>query len=170
MNGSVLPTKCGEFYRLERDWEGEVLFTLCFPMIPQLVSRPNNLYALVRGPLVYSLRIGERWVRINEDMVGHEPPHCDYEVYPTTPWNYGLCINKDVSELEFIQHPLGDCPFSPDGAPITVKVNGKKVEWSMEKGAVVPYPEMGWIAEVTEELTLIPYGCTNLRITEMPLI
>jgi hypothetical protein len=29
---------------------------------------------------------------------------------------------------------------------------------------------MTWIAEEEEELKLIPYGCTSLRVTEMPLV
>ena len=44
--------------------------------------------AVERGPLVYSLKIGESWHRIKQTG-----PAADWEVYPTTPWNYGLVLD-----------------------------------------------------------------------------
>jgi hypothetical protein len=160
------------FYPLKRKWQGETCFTLRLPMKPQLIPRPNGLYAIVRGPLVYSLPIGERWVQINENVPGREFPHCDYEIYPTTPWNYGLCLNKDDIQagLVFEERPIGDYPFSPEGAPVMARIKGKKIDWSMEDGVASPYPSMKWVADEIEDLYLIPYGCTNLRMTEMPLL
>jgi len=137
-----------------------------------LVSRPNDLYAVTFGPLIYSLPIGEDWVKINQDMPGHEFPHCDYEIYPTTAWNYGLCIDKSNIEdsFKFESNLVKDCPFSPSGAPVSIKVKGKKVDWSLENSSATPYPKMAWISDEVEDLRLIPYGCTNLRLTEMPLV
>lgn len=167
-----IKVKNGDFYPLKSKWTGETAFTLHLPMEIRIESRPNNLYAITRGPLVYSLELGEKWVQINEDIPGREFPHCDYEIYPTTPWNYGLCIDKDNPELDltFEEKPIGMCPFSPEGAPIIAYVCGKKVDWSKEKGAATPFPEMKWVSDEKEKLKLIPYGCTNLRITEMPFI
>jgi DUF1680 family protein len=94
----VLSPATGGFYRLERVWEGTVSSVLRLPMQVELMNRPGNLYALMRGPLVYSLSLGERWVRVNEDTPGREPPHCDYEVYATSPWNYGLCLDSEMPQ------------------------------------------------------------------------
>ncbi|MDF2945040.1 MAG: hypothetical protein K0S01_3898 [Herbinix sp.] len=63
--------------------------------------------------------------------------------------------------------PHGTMPFSPAGAPIKAKVKGSKVDWPMVNGSASPSPAMNWVSEEVEELTLIPYGCTNLRLTEM---
>ena len=41
-----------------------------------------------RGPLTYSLKIGERW-----QPYGSDPTWPAYEVFPTTAWNYGLVLN-----------------------------------------------------------------------------
>lgn len=52
----------------------ETSFILRLPMEPGIVARPSRLYAITRGPLVYSLSIGDRWERINEGVSGREFP------------------------------------------------------------------------------------------------
>lgn len=161
-----------EFHRITRIWEGETKLTVRFPMRVKLEARPNNLTAVTRGPLVYSYAIGERWEQINKEMEGREYPHCDYEVFATTPWNYGLRISDDDLEqdLRFESKAIGRLPFSPEGAPVRLTVKGSKIDWGQEYGSATPVPAMTWITEEIEELTFIPYGCTNLRMTEMPLL
>ena len=175
INGSVIPVEPAEqaaFYPLRQFWEGETCFTLKLPMTPSLVSRPNSLVAVSRGPLVYSLPIPEKWLQINQEMPGHEHPHCDYEVLPTGPWNYGLCLDEAELEqsIQVEEKPLDEAVFSPAGAPVVIKIKGRKVDWEMKQGAATPVPGMKWVAEEVEDLQLIPYGCTNLRMTEMPLV
>ncbi len=165
----LIPLKTGVFHRLERSWHEETVLTLHFPMKPKLIQRPNDLYSITRGPLIYSLPISERWERINQDLPLREFPHCDYEA---SPWNYGLCLDpaNPGEGMGLDELPIGDCPFSPEGAPVKMHVCGKRVAWDMENGAVTPAPGMETISDNIEELTLIPYGCTNLRITEMPIV
>jgi DUF1680 family protein len=170
-NGDEKISRSG-FYPINRTWEGETKFTLKLPMNIRLEARPNNLTAITRGPLVYSLPIGEKWVPINQDLEGREFPHCDYEVFPTTPWNYGLRITASdlEQELSVRSHGIGVMPFSPEGAPVSLTVKGSKIDWHKENGVATSFPAMSWISEEIEELTLIPYGCTNLRMTEMPIL
>ncbi len=162
----------GDFHRINRRWEGTARFSLELPMKPQVVARPNDLSAVTRGPLVYSLPIGERWVRINEDEPGKEFPHCDYEIYPTTHWGYALCVdpNNPENSIDFVNRDVGESPFSPDGAPVTAHLDAKKLDWESANGAAAPVPDLSRLAEEVERITLIPYGCTNLRMTEMPVI
>lgn len=172
MEDDIMKPSSGEYFKLDKTWEGEIKITLRLPMHAELVARPNNLYAVVRGPLVYSLAIGESWVQINKQIMGREYPHCDYEIYPTTPWNYGLRIEKDNIDdnIHFEESAVGNMPFSPVGAPVKAKVKGSKIDWSLENGSASKRPAMTWVSDETLELTLIPYGCTNLRLTEMPII
>ena len=171
INNNVLEIDKPGFYPLKMKWEGQICFTLKLPMTVSIVPRPNNLYAVTRGPLVYSLPIEEEWVQINQDIEGREFPHCDYEVLPKSPWNYGLCIDKDNVEesLEVEELLLETVPSRPRCA-CGHQGKGRKVDWEMEKALQAPAPGMDWICDEVEELMLIPYGCTNLRITEIPLV
>jgi hypothetical protein len=134
--------------------------------------RYNGAIALERGPLVYSLKIGESWTRVNADKPHRELPHGDFEVRPTTAWNYGLVLDEKnlESNVSFEERPVGPKPFSPEGAGMAAKVRGRRLPgWKMAHGwaAEVP-PDPQDSKEPLEPLTLIPYGCTNIRVTEFP--
>ncbi len=165
--------KPGSFYELEREWTGTTDIEVVFPMRPRATRRYKNALALERGPLLYALKIGEEWKRVNADKPHRELPHADWEVYPTTPWNYALDLNeKNLDTLKFEEHPVGDMPFSPEGAPISVKVKGIRIDgWKLVIGSAgeLPKSPVSVIGDL-EELILIPYGCTNLRISEFPTI
>ena len=165
------------FHRVEREWSGETVVELVLPMQPAAQRRYNGSISIERGPLVYSLKIGEEWRQINQDVPGHEAPHADYEVHPTTDWNYGLVVDEEylASSITFEERPVGDCPFSPEGAPMEATVSGRKIPgYDVVRGWAGELPCTSWERissdEPLTELTLIPYGCTNLRITEFPLL
>ncbi len=100
--------------------------------------------------------------------------HADWEVYPTTPWNYGVAVdeaNPDVS-VTFESRPVGDNPFSSEGAPVHARLKGWLVpEWIIEHSAAGPLPKSPIAStQPSTELTLIPYGSSRLRIAEFPVI
>jgi DUF1680 family protein len=83
----------GTVHRIEREWSGTTQVSVRFPMKPVVSTRYNEAVAVERGPLVYSLRIGEQWTRVNAEKPHRELPHGDFEVRPATPWNYGLVVD-----------------------------------------------------------------------------
>lgn len=161
----------GTFFEMKRTWVGETLVKIKFPMAPKATRRYRNALAIERGPLVYALKIGEKWQQVNQDKPYRELPHADWEVYATTAWNYALQLNEaEAGHLKFELHPVGDLPFSPEGAPVSVKVPAIRLaDWKLENGSAGELPVSPVTASgKTERVTLIPYGCTNLRVTEFP--
>ena len=161
--------KAGTFLRLDREWSGDCEVAIKLPMPVTLRDGYNHSVTVVRGPLVYALRIGAEWRKLR----GKEP-FADWEVYPTTPWNYALAIDRaqPSKSVVFVERPVGKQPFSPEGAPVEAKVKGRRLPaWKLEKNAAAPPPESPVAsAEPVEELILVPFGCTSLRVTEMPTL
>jgi DUF1680 family protein len=181
VSGEMAATaEAGSLHRLEREWRGTTEVDLHLPMRPTVTTRYNGAVAIERGPLVYALRVGEEWTRVNADKPQRELPHADFEVRPTTPWNVGLVIDpaRPDARLQFEERPVGAFPFSPDGAGVVATAEARRLpDWKLVDGwaGEVSPPDAAWadpsrvVTEApVERITLIPYGCTNIRVTEFP--
>jgi len=150
-------------------WSGTKTISLSLTMPVRLYHGFNDSVAIERGPLVYALKIGTEWKKVKDN-----PQFADWEVLPTTPWNYALQIDREHPErsLTFEERPIGSPPFSAQAFPVIARVKGRRVaDWKIAKGAAAPPPSS--LVKSTaplEELILIPYGCTDLRITEFPTL
>ncbi len=101
------------------------------------------------------------------------------EVRPTTPWNYGLLHVPDDKLAENFtistKEQVAVYPWTVANAPILLKAKAKKIpSWQLYNDMAGPLPysitsdlETG---KDTEEVTLIPYGCTTLRIAQFPVV
>jgi hypothetical protein len=138
-------------------------------MRARLYEGDHGAVAIERGPLVYSLKVGAEWRKVKDN-----PRFADWEVVPTTPWNYAVAVDREHpgTSVAFEERPVGPSPFSTDSPPVVARVKGRRVPgWAIEKGAAAPPPASPVQGEgAVEELLLVPYGCTDLRITEFPTL
>ena len=168
----------GEHNRAEPDdftvtlaGKGEQTVTLKLGMPVKIRDGYNGAVSVERGPMVYGLKIATEFIKLRGDE-----PFADYEVFPTTPWNYALVLDREHPEksITFETRPVGAMPFSPDGAPVVAHAQGIRLPgWTLERNAAAPPPTVD-LAKLTnpatEAITLIPYGCTDLRVTEFPTV
>ncbi|MEO8656977.1 MAG: beta-L-arabinofuranosidase domain-containing protein [Bryobacteraceae bacterium] len=164
VNGQPQPgVKPDAFYRLEREWKSGDTVELRFPMAIRPTTWFNNSMAVERGPLVYSLKIGETWHKIKQ--TGPAP---DFEVYPSTPWNYAILPGS----FEVRQKPMSKQPYSAESAPIEILAKGKRLTaWQVVDDSAGPLPVSPVTSKLPEEtITLIPYGAAKLRITAFPVL
>ena len=169
----------GEIRKIYREWKSGDRVEVQFPM-ELSVSRWYEGSAVVeRGPLIYALKIDEKWNKVNDDRkFGDGYGDWYYEVYPITPWNY--CLIEESLEPEnldkafkVVEKPLQGYPWNLENAPVQIHAKGKRMnEWSLYNGSAGPLPystqyQINTLPE--EDIILVPYGCTTLRITEFPV-
>lgn len=124
----------------------------------------HNGVTVERGPLIYVLNIAEKWKKLKHGL----PEYPDYEIYPESDWNYALDLGESFQVIEG-QH-LACQAFSKKEAPVRIRAWGRRLEnWKEEKNSAgdLPWSPVETVQE-KEELELIPYGCSKLRIGLFP--
>jgi DUF1680 family protein len=156
---------------LQREWHDGEIVTLQLPMRVAMRTWPKNRDAISvdYGPLTFSPAIRQRWTRYDPEQNPSWPGH---EVFPESPWNYGLVANQKF-EVMRKPGPLAANPFTSDGVPITIHAKGRKIPgWQADgDGVVGPLQQSpARTSEPIEDLTLIPMGAARLRITSIPTV
>jgi hypothetical protein len=170
VNGTPVPdVKSGAYLVISREWKSGDQVAAKFPMMPRISRWESNSIAIERGPLVFSLKIGENWTKLDPDALAP-----DWEVQPTTPWNYGLVVDSahPATSIKEVDAPIGPYPFSESAPPVELVMRGRLVpEWQAVDGSAGPLP-MSPVKSLSPEetITLVPYGAAKLRITAFPEI
>ena len=70
----------------------------------------------------------------------------------------------ELSEQEF------DAPFNPENPPVVLTTELVEIEWGFNCGHCDRLPKSTNPLGIIQKIKLIPYGCTNLRMTEIPFV
>jgi hypothetical protein len=189
VNGTLVNAKleAGKYARIETTWKNNDRVEVNFPMTLKMRTWQvnQNSVSLNYGPLTFSLKIGEQYVKTEskKTAVGDskwqegadQEKWPSWQIIPTTAWNYGLIfdindLNKSFSVVK-TKWPENNYPFTTDAVPVQIKAKGKKIPaWTIDQFglcAVLPaYPAK--TNQPEENITLIPMGAARLRISAFP--
>lgn len=178
LNGEKLRTaKGGQVIAVNRNWNNNDQLVLQLPMQVRSSNWGRNSRTVERGPLVYALKLEEQWEK------GHDEAEGDYfSVYPKGEWNYGLpekIVREPAKYLQVsIVKPVTDTfVWNLANAPVAITTTGKQIpEWKLVDD-VAPQPVTdrngvykGKVNDKETNITLVPYGCTKVRIVAFPVV
>ena len=170
VNGKIAKVKGspGGYLVVEKTWQDGDSLDLKLPMSIAMRKEFHGSVSVNRGPLTYSVKIGEKMKR-----VGGTDRFPALEIYPTTSWNYGL-VDKGQN-FEVIEKPISSDsqPFTVAGAPVEIIAKARKIpEWQSDRlGLVGLLQDMPAKSSCpVETIHLIPMGAARLRISAFPIV
>jgi hypothetical protein len=164
-----------EFIRMDRRWRDGDTVELRMPMKLGIRHWPKNHDAVSvdYGPLSFSLEIKEKFTADS----GRNEKWPDWDVYPESPWNYGLVLNEQnpAASFKIIQSngSLAAQPFTPETTPIKLEATGRRIpNWTLDHNNVIGKLESSPVKsdQPDEKITLIPMGAARLRVSMFPVI
>lgn len=166
---------------VERAWRSGDCLNVTFPACVAVRRWYDEAAVVERGPLVYALRMDEKWER-REMEPGKQAFYGPYyyEVTSDSPWNFCLPkanVRPEAVAESFVVEDDGEMapyPWTLDGSPVKIRTRANRLgDWTLYSGSAGPIAFVSsqrmYMSPEEEWIELIPYGCTTLRITEFPV-
>ena len=181
---SAVPNPKG-WIRLERTFLPGDRVMLRLPMHTTVTYWPNGRapdgIGLEHGPLVYALPVKETWVSTVTPKWS-TPDFPEWDATPAVPWNYGIVAAESslTSQAQLQRLAMTADPWVDPPLRLTVPL--KKIPgWELRadprhpgRRQTPPLPEIdeemsnALATAPVEQVTLVPYGATHLRLTILP--
>ena len=138
---------------------------LTLPLKLRLVPEAAGGVTIHYGALLLALPLAAE-----TRIVRGTPPFADFEFLPREEWRFGICEDS-LSDAIITRRKSGELPFDTSNPPLTIQLPlAPAPQWAIEKNSAGDVPQPFTIDK--RELvikTLIPYGCTQLRIAQFPI-
>ena len=165
--------KSGAMYTIKRQWSKNDKVVLNFPMDIAVEKQVNNGVSVVRGPLVYALKIKKDIKNIKQHAVtGFQ----DTEIFPASAWNYALDLSNSslTNQIKVVKSAMPVNPYDTEIGPVELKVKAKQLSsWTLDygKSAALDVPYSPVISNnQSEEISLVPFGSENVRLSIFPTL
>ena len=177
------------YIKINRTWKNGDKVELELPMQLQVQQWKDNKNSISvnRGPLTYSLKIKEDYIKADSkksaigDSKWQETADPEkwpsFEIFPGSAWNYGLAY-KGEDPAAFFQvikknWPSDNFPFTPQNVPVMLKAKAKQIpSWKIDQyGLTDTLPSSPvTVAGQVETVELIPMGAARLRVSSFPVV
>ena len=182
LNGSPIDVAltAGTFVKLPKAVKCGDVVTLTLPMTIEKKALEGQGVCFQRGPLLYAYAIPQQMTEDTEqyaNMHGKMPENPDFKCWNITPtgaFNYAFADDgQPVQYVAVSQQPTtGTIPFDLNYTPVNLRIPVKQIDWSLVDDRYTPaQPDQGHLTllnNVTQYIDLVPYGCTELRLTVFP--
>ena len=172
--------KAGTFVRLPEKVKNGDVITLTLPMTVEKTALERQGIYFRRGPLLFAYAIPQKMeedTEVYEDMHGKESENPDFKCWNITPTgDFNYAYDDDGMQIQVnrqtVERPSSAIPFDLQYAPVKLKLPVRQIEWKLEENEYTPHlPEQGHLTLLDGErkyIELVPYGCTELRLTVFP--
>ncbi|MCF0197572.1 MAG: glycoside hydrolase family 127 protein, partial [Bacteroidaceae bacterium] len=177
------PLQAGTYVTMQREFTDGDVVEVQLPMQLQTRRIGNQGICFQRGPLLYAYPVPTRKVEdatVYSNMNGKVPGNEEFKCWSMTPsgvYNFGVdeeLLRQTPPQVNVSEALLqGESyPYDLATAPVTITIPVREIRWSLEGGRYNPRtPEAGnaLATAKTRSIQLVPYGCTELRLTVFPL-
>ena len=172
--------QAGSFVRFSASVKPGDVVVLTLPMTVEKKELEGQGVYFQRGPLLFSYAIPQQKTEDTEEyanMHGKKPENPDFKCWNITPtgaFNYAYASDGKPVEVSYpeVEKVAGTIPFDLNYANVKLRLPVKQIAWDLVDGRYTPaMPEQGHLellSNETQYIELVPYGCTELRLTIFP--